>query len=632
MIDIQMLLGSTSGQVGGSRGASSSGNAAGSHFAAFFSAASQRSVLGEMPEGTTQLGQLPGGLTQGLPGAGLQSLDAAAADFGQRLWGNFAFGGSGALSEQLVGLEPGMLQTMEEAAAALWQRLADQFGVGEDASAVRERLAGMDPDITQLLLFGDPLAGENGAEPDFNALLTQLIGRLPDEDLDSLVAGLAQDLGLPQQNALFETLLEPLSQAEQSQLLEQLGALVPQDQQAAFRAELEQAGSLEERAALLSRWTPQLSPAEQLGLFEQFTQQLSSEERSELVLRLSEELPDAQRNLLLAGLGFAGVTTPAGASVDAGQVSLQAAAGSPAQMTARTAPQPGTRAPAQIGAPNVVLTEAAVTAQAGIRVAAEPGIGLSTQTDTSGARSNAGTGLTSFAQQVLRSSPEQGAPVPDPLADAPRTLPAPGLRDAMATIFARHNDGPEQQPGGAGLRPDSGLLGLASLGTNTSTGMAGSPSPAAWAPSLSAPVGSTGWNQQLGQQLAVMTQRGGEQHVELRLHPRELGPLTISLKVVEQATHVQFVAANAQTRAAVEQALPMLREALAEQGIELGDTSVGEQSREQAEASFAGGEGQGSGTASAGPSEASGANDALGTPAGSDERPLNLDGRVDLYA
>lgn len=109
-------------------------------------------------------------------------------------------------------------------------------------------------------------------------------------------------------------------------------------------------------------------------------------------------------------------------------------------------------------------------------------------------------------------------------------------------------------------------------------------SPAASLPAatLSAPLGSSDWQQGLGQQLIGLHQRGGQQ-IELHLHPAELGPLSISLKLGDNAAHAHFLAAHPQVRAAIEQALPQLREALAEQGITLGETSVGEQRQQQAQ-------------------------------------------------
>ncbi|KFC50708.1 hypothetical protein DK37_08975 [Halomonas sp. SUBG004] len=74
---------------------------------------------------------------------------------------------------------------------------------------------------------------------------------------------------------------------------------------------------------------------------------------------------------------------------------------------------------------------------------------------------------------------------------------------------------------------------------------------------------------------------GGEQHIQMKLHPAELGPLSISLKMTEHGAQAHFLSAHAQVRQVLEQAIPQLRDALAEQGISLGETSVGEQKRFQ---------------------------------------------------
>lgn len=160
----------------------------------------------------------------------------------------------------------------------------------------------------------------------------------------------------------------------------------------------------------------------------------------------------------------------------------------------------------------------------------------------------------------------------------------------------------------------------------TASGQAGAPTATA---SLSAPVGSKAWPQQLGQQLVRMSQSGGEQRLELQLHPAELGPLSVSLKLGEQGAQAQFLSAHAQVRQVLEQALPQLREALAEQGIELGEATVGEQR--------SGGDGREAGEGDSpmlagGAAIEGGEPDLEGLPDTAAGRELRLDGRVDLYA
>ncbi len=97
---------------------------------------------------------------------------------------------------------------------------------------------------------------------------------------------------------------------------------------------------------------------------------------------------------------------------------------------------------------------------------------------------------------------------------------------------------------------------------------------------LSAPLGSQEWQQSLGQQV-LMFSRNGQQSAELRLHPQELGALQISLKMEDNQAQLHFASAHSQVRAALEAAMPSLRHALAESGVQLGQSSVGSEGQWQ---------------------------------------------------
>lgn len=84
------------------------------------------------------------------------------------------------------------------------------------------------------------------------------------------------------------------------------------------------------------------------------------------------------------------------------------------------------------------------------------------------------------------------------------------------------------------------------------------------------------WPASFGQQVLQMHQRG-DQQMSLRLHPQELGPLSVSLTVQDQQAQLQILSAHAPVRAAVEAAIPQLRQALADSGIALGEAMVGDQ-------------------------------------------------------
>ncbi|QKJ87580.1 flagellar hook-length control protein FliK [Paramixta manurensis] len=90
---------------------------------------------------------------------------------------------------------------------------------------------------------------------------------------------------------------------------------------------------------------------------------------------------------------------------------------------------------------------------------------------------------------------------------------------------------------------------------------------------LNAHLGSPEWQQALSQQV-LMFSRNGQQNAELRLHPQDLGSIQISLKLDNDQAQLSMVSGHSQVRAALEAALPHLRTALAENGINLGQSSV----------------------------------------------------------
>jgi flagellar hook-length control protein FliK len=159
--------------------------------------------------------------------------------------------------------------------------------------------------------------------------------------------------------------------------------------------------------------------------------------------------------------------------------------------------------------------------------------------------------------------------------------------------------------------------------------------PAAAPQGLAPPVGSPEWAPALGHQMLRM-RAGGQQVAELSLNPAGLGPLKITLGVGDNQVQAMFVSAHESVRKAVEAALPQLRSTLAEQGISLGQTSVGadarpwagmggfaQQQEQQRQAS--------SGAASAWPAAARGAEVPAATPSTRTASPPRTSG-VDTFA
>lgn len=70
-------------------------------------------------------------------------------------------------------------------------------------------------------------------------------------------------------------------------------------------------------------------------------------------------------------------------------------------------------------------------------------------------------------------------------------------------------------------------------------------------------------------------------NIDIRLDPPELGRMHIRMNMHGDGTSVQFTVSNMQARDALEQSMPRLREMLAQQGVQLADTSVQQQNSGQ---------------------------------------------------
>lgn len=96
-------------------------------------------------------------------------------------------------------------------------------------------------------------------------------------------------------------------------------------------------------------------------------------------------------------------------------------------------------------------------------------------------------------------------------------------------------------------------------------------------------LGKPTWGNDFNQQITwLATQK--HQVAELHLHPAELGPVEVILHISnDQSTQVsaQFSSPHPAVREAIESALPRLREMMAENGITLGNTTVGTETSQQ---------------------------------------------------
>ena len=140
---------------------------------------------------------------------------------------------------------------------------------------------------------------------------------------------------------------------------------------------------------------------------------------------------------------------------------------------------------------------------------------------------------------------------------------------------------------------------------------------------LRAPLASKEFAPALGAQMSVLV-RDGIEHAQLKLNPADMGPIEVRISVDGSQAQVDFSAAHAQTRQALQDAVPALATALREQGLTLTGGGVFEQPREQR------GEGSAANASSALTMPERGSDEPL--PAAAAPRPLRARGVLDLYA
>ena len=94
---------------------------------------------------------------------------------------------------------------------------------------------------------------------------------------------------------------------------------------------------------------------------------------------------------------------------------------------------------------------------------------------------------------------------------------------------------------------------------------------------INTPVTHDDWGDEFGQKITWLAS-SKEQSAELHLNPPQLGPMDVVIKVSGDQATALFSSPHAAVREAIEQALPKLREMMADSGIMLGNASVNDQS------------------------------------------------------
>ncbi len=94
-----------------------------------------------------------------------------------------------------------------------------------------------------------------------------------------------------------------------------------------------------------------------------------------------------------------------------------------------------------------------------------------------------------------------------------------------------------------------------------------------------------GWGEEVGSRLKWMV-NSQVQSAELKMNPSNLGPVEVKISVQNDQTTIHFSAQNGAVREALDSAMPRLREMLADNGVNLADVDVSDQSFAQQQKTF----------------------------------------------
>jgi flagellar hook-length control protein FliK len=223
--------------------------------------------------------------------------------------------------------------------------------------------------------------------------------------------------------------------------------------------------------------------------------------------------------------------------------------------------------------------KAAVSAQAATQSDADAecaSISLSESLQRSRMVRTAGTPDIAVAREGIVSTSDLSAG-----SDAPSATSVPA--DPAAILAAVNADTRAPLPGAANPAQQTSQIQVATPASSAPVPTAQDLQPA---PRLHEQVGSARWANELGTRISLMAARG-QQNGSLTLSPDHLGPLEVQINVSQDTASVWFGAQHADTRAALQEAMPRLRELFAASGLSLGHTSVSQQTPRQEANPFA---------------------------------------------
>ncbi|RUR17700.1 flagellar hook-length control protein FliK [Legionella sp. km535] len=91
---------------------------------------------------------------------------------------------------------------------------------------------------------------------------------------------------------------------------------------------------------------------------------------------------------------------------------------------------------------------------------------------------------------------------------------------------------------------------------------------------ISLPLSDAQWADKFSDHIVWLGQHGVKSAL-IKLNPEDLGPLEINIKVVKDSASVNIISHSSHARDVVDQALPRLREMMANQGLDLAEVNVG---------------------------------------------------------
>ncbi|MGV7173648.1 flagellar hook-length control protein FliK [Xanthomonas axonopodis] len=234
----------------------------------------------------------------------------------------------------------------------------------------------------------------------------------------------------------------------------------------------------------------------------------------------------------------------------------------------------GLLAQALPGGDVLAAAAAALTASmAGANGAAATATALPTDANAAAATANAGAAL-----------PALGALVPAAAAGAKPTSTTAVSGDAQTAALmsmAAKALEPAADDSAVAAAPDAPAFVLPTTTAPALTRLQDAAPIFSASPTPTPDLGSDNFDDAIGARMSWLAdQKIG--HAHIKVTPNEMGPVEVRLHLEGDKVNASFTAANADTRQALEQSLPRLREMLGQNGFQLGQADVGQQQQQSA--------------------------------------------------